>query len=53
VQPKIDAYIDLLVEATKNIGILMASELSNKAIFSTEALNNEDMLTLKKYSDGL
>jgi hypothetical protein len=53
VQPKIDAYIDLLVEATKNIGVLMASELSDKAIFSTEPLNNQDMLTLKKNSDGL
>jgi len=53
VQPQIEAYIDLLVEATKNIGVLMASELSNKAITSTEGLNNGDMDKLKKSSDDL
>jgi len=53
VQPQIEAYIDLLVEATKNIGVLMASELSNKAMTSTEGLDDEDMLKLKESSDSL
>jgi hypothetical protein len=53
VQPQIEAYIDLLVEATKNIGVLMASELSNKAITSTEGLIDEDMLMLEESTDEL
>jgi hypothetical protein len=53
VQPQIEAYIDLLVEATKNIGVLMALDLSNKALTSNEGLINGDMDKLKKSSDGL